>query len=197
MVGLKPYGYDFAYSKPLTQSAKTLQALDNETIRNLIRKFRQAIEPPLGVPRVKVYSRDIWNPGAMAQGVKASDFERLIDHSGVTRSEMAMFDLIEKKVNEFIGTSQNEPLQNKTQVTATELNLATKHAIKMLGLSVLAALRLKRRLAMLRVGNVMTNYTNPTSKAYDPVTRKIREVYAKFSLKDVEIGDSRGENIIQ
>src|SRR3990167_4383203 len=164
MVGLKPYGYDFAYSKPLTQSAKTLQALDNETIRNLIRKFRQAIEPPLGVPRGKVYSRDIWNPGAMAQGVKASDFERLIDHSGVTRSEMAMFDLIEKKINEFVGTSQQEPLQNKTQVTATELNLAQKHALKMLGMSVLAAVRLKQRLTLLRARNAYINYNKPVSK---------------------------------
>src|SRR3990167_6495113 len=175
MVGLKPYGYDFSYGKPLTQSAKTLQALDNETIRNLIRKFRQALEPPLGVPKGKVYSRDIWNPGAMAQGVKAGDFEKLIDHQGVTQSELAMFDLIEKKTNEFIGTSQTEPLQGKTSVTATELNLAQKNAIKMLGNSVLAVMRLKERLTLLRVKNALLNYTKPVGKQFDPLEQKIRE----------------------
>ena len=197
MVGLQPYGWGFAYSKPLTQSAKTLQALDNETIRNLIRKFRQALEPPLGVTKGKVFSRDIWNPGAMAQGVKASDFERLIDHQGVTRSEMAMFDLIEKKVNEFIGTSQTEPLQGKTQVTATELNLAQKNAIKMLGNVVLAAMRLEERLDMLRIKNVLVNYSKPVGKAVDPITSKLTEVFARFTLANADIAGQTGTKTIQ
>lgn len=197
MVGLAPYSWDFAYSKPLTQSAKTLQALDNETIRNLIRKFRQALEPPIGVPRGKVYSRDIWNPGAMAQGVKASDFEKLIDHQGVTQSEMAMFDLIEKKTNEFIGTSQQEPLQNKGQVTATELMLAQKNAIKMLGNSVLAVMRLEERADMLRIRNILENHTKPIDKEIDPVTGIVQDVYSKFSLIGQDVDGQEGQKIIQ
>lgn len=197
MVSLKPLSGDWSYGKPLTQSAKTLQALDNETIRNLIRKFRQALEPPLGVPKGKVYSRDIWNPGAMAQGVKAGDFEKLIDHQGVTQSELAMFDLIEKKTNEFIGTSQTEPLQGKTSVTATELMLAQKNAIKMLGNSVLAVMRLKERLTLLRVKNALLNYTKPVGKQFDPLEQKIREVYARFSLDGADIEGQKGTRVIQ
>lgn len=197
MVGLNPYGWDFAYSKPLTQSAKTLQALNNETIRNLIRKFRQALEPPVGVSKGKMFSRDIWSPGSIAQGVKASDFERLIDHQGVTRSEMAMFDLVEKKTNEFIGTSQTEPLQGKTQVTATELNLAQKNAVRMLGNSVLAAMRLKDRLVRLRNRNILNNYTKPSGKQMDPITNKIKDVYARFTLENTDLGGQTGTKVIQ
>jgi len=196
-VGLYPYSWDFAYAKPLTQSAKTLQALDNETIRNLIRKFRQAIEPPLGVPRGKVYSRDIWTPGAMTQGVKATDFERLIDHQGVTQSEMAMFDLIEKKTNEFIGTSQAEPLQNKGQVTATELMLAQKNAIKMLGNSVLAVMRLEEKLDMLRIRNVLVNHTKPIGKAIDPVTNQVNDIYQQFSLDGEDVDGLEGRKVVK
>lgn len=197
MVGLNPYSWDFAYSKPLTQSAKTLQALDNETIRNLIRKFRQAIEPPLGVPKGKVYSRDIWNPGAMAQGVKATDFEKLVDHQGVTRSEISMFDLIEKKTNEFIGTSQTEPLQGKTQVTATELNLAQKNAIKMLGNIVLAAMRLEERMDWLRNKNLLLNYSKPVGKTVDPITNKLSSIFAKFTLNNADVGGQTGVKTVQ
>lgn len=197
MVGLNPYSWDFAYSKPLTQSAKTLQALDNETIRNLIRKFRQALEPPLGVPKGKIYSRDIWNPGSMAQGVKASDFEKLIDHTGVTPGEMSMFDLIEKKTNEFIGTSQQEPLTNKGQVTATELMLAQKNAIKMLGNSVLAVMRLEERADMLRVRNILENHTKPVDKQLDPISGIVKDVYARFSLGDQDIKGQQGTKVIQ
>lgn len=197
MVGVSPYGWDFAYSKPLTQSAKTLQALDNETIRNLIRKFRQALEPPVGVPSGKMWSRDIWNPGTITQGIRKNDFEKLIDHAGVTRSEMAMFDLIEKKVNEFIGSSQQDPLEGKTQVTATELTLAQKQAIKMLGLSVLAAMRLKNRLALLRVKNVLLNYTEPVGKEFDPIDKKVKDVYARFTLEGADIEGQEGTRVVQ
>ena len=197
MVSLKPYSGDFAYGKPLTQSAKTLQALSNETIRNLIRKFRQALEPPMGTPAGKMFSRDIWNPGHIVQGVKKDDFQKLIDHQGVTQSEMAMYDLIEKKTNEFIGTSQQEPLQGKTQVTATELRLAQQNAVKLLGLSVLACMRLKERLALLRVKNVLVNYTKPTGKELDPVTNTIKDVYARFSIADADIDGQSGDRVIQ
>ncbi len=197
MVSLKPYAWDFAYGKPLTQSAKTLQALDNETIRNLVRKFRQVLEPPMGTPKGRMFSRDIWNPGTMIQGVKAGDFEKLIDHQGVTRSEMAMFDLIEKKVNEFIGSSQQDPLEGKTKVTATEITAAQRQAIKMLGLAVLAAMKLKNRLALLRVRNVLNNYFKPLGKKMDVLTKEVHNVFARFSLNDVNVNGQNGDRIIQ
>lgn len=197
MVSLKPYGSDFAYGKPLTQSAKTLQALDNETIRNLIFKFRQALRPPIGIKGGKMWSRDIWNPGSQQLNVKPDDFSKLIDHQGVNQSEFGMYDLIQKKINEFIGTSQTEPLQNKTGVTATELRLAQENAIKMLGNSVLAVIRLKERLTLLRVKNLLVNATKPVGEELDPVSKGIKKVYAQFSLDGADIDGRDGTRSIQ
>ena len=197
MVSLKPYSGDFAYGKPLTQSAKTLQALNNETIRNLIRKFRQVLEPPIGTAPGKMFSRDIWNPGKITQGASTKDFERLVDHSGVTRSEMTMFDLIEKKTNEFIGTSQQPPLASAGERTATEHMLAQQQAVKLLGLSVLAAMRLKERLALLRVKNILNNYTKPVGVEVHPITQQLKDVYARFSVPGAEVGEAEGERVIQ
>jgi hypothetical protein len=197
MVSLKPYSSDFAYGKPLTQSAKTLQALDNEMIRNIIRKWRQTIEPPIGTPSGKMFSRDIWNAGRITQGIGKKDFEFLVDHKGLTRSEIAVFDLIEKKTNEFVGAVQQAPLEGSAQRTATEHMLAQKAAVKLLGLAVLACMRLKERLALLRVRNVLANYTKPVGKEVDPITNKLKDVYARFSIEDADIDGETGERVIQ
>lgn len=197
-VGLKPYHNDFAYSKPLTAAAKTLQALDNEMLRNMVRKFRQAIEPPTGVPNGKVYSRDIWSAGSMVQGVTKDNFSKLIDHQGVTTSEFNMIDFIDRKINEFLGTDSMGALVDGTKLTATQIVATQKVALQMIGLSVFAARRLEAQLAMLRTKNILSHYTKPIGKEVDPITNKIRSSYARFTIQDTDIGDNKnGTKIIQ
>lgn len=198
MVTLKPLGGDFAYGKPLTASAKTLQALDNETIRNLVRKFRQAIEPPMGVKGNKVFSRDIWSPGAMAQGVDKEMFSKLIDHQGVSQSEIEMFNIIEKKIQEFLGTDAMSALTSGARMTATQIMATQKIAIKMLGLAVLGATRLKQRLTMLRLQNILQHYTKPQGKRVNPITKKVEDAYARFTIKDASLPNGQtGKRVIQ
>ena len=188
MVVLKSMGRKFAYGKPLTASAKTLQALDNETIRNLIRKFRQAIEPPLAVAgRGKIYSRDIFAPASMAYGLKAGEFERLIDHQGVTNGELAMYDLINRKTEEFIGVSNvTQGLTERQQLTATQTIEMQRQAIKMLGFAVLAVMRMKRDADFLRLYNILENYTQSTGKEFDPLTNAVKDAYRRFTANDAE-----------
>ncbi len=196
-VSNKVLGGDFSDGKSLVQSAKTLQALDNEIIRNMIRKFRQSIEPPIGTTKRRLFSRDVWEPGKVTHGISTKDFEKLIDHQGVTQSEFAMFDLVEKKVNEFMGTSQQEPLQGKSKVTATELNQAQQRAIKMLGGAVLAAMILESRLSMLRIKQLLLRHSKPVGRKLNPFQRRIQDVYARFTIGDADIGDSKGTRIVQ
>ena len=196
MVPLKVLSGDFAMGKSLQQSAKTLQALDNEIIRNMVRKFRQAIEPPIA-SRVKFASRDIWSAGKINHGIKASDFEKLTDHQGVTQSEFAFYDLIEKKTNEFIGAMQETPLQGKSKTTATEFLLAQKQAIKLLGNAVLAATILEQRLTFLRAKNALLMYTKPVRRKLDPIQRKINDVFQRFTIDDADLEGTRGTRVIQ
>jgi len=53
----------------------------------------------------KVYSKDIWAPAAVTQGLSKDTFSKLTDHDGVTTSEFAMIDMITRKIEEFIGRS--------------------------------------------------------------------------------------------
>jgi len=199
MFTLKSLSTDFAYGRPLTASAKTLQALSNEMIRLLVRKFQQAIEPPLAVPKGKIYSRDIWNPGNITQGIRANDFERLINHQGVTDSEYKMVDFIESKVAEFVGASDiTQGLQGGKTITATHVLTLQRQAAKMLGLAVYAVSRMKRDLTEIRIYSVFENNLKPTGKRVNAFTQEIEETYRKFSINDTVLEDgNRGQKVIQ
>lgn len=197
MVVLKPIHGKFAYGKPLTASTKFLQALNNETIRNLVRKFRQAIEPPMGVKSGRIYSKNIWDPGVVTQGLKADDFEVLINHQGVTQSEMNMYSLIEQKTNEFIGGGTLQSQDIGSRATAAEILERKRETVKALGMCVLSAMRLVRNCDFLRLYDVLENGTKVTGKKYNNFTKKIENVYQTFSVSDAMLEDgTKGKKMI-
>lgn len=207
----KHYGYDmscavtkemdtdFFYGKPLTASAKVLQSMSDEMIRLMIRKWQQAIEPPTGVKNGKILSKDVWNPGTMAQGIKADDFSILINHNGLTPGEFQFYDLISKKTEEFIGIpNQLQGQSPSKRTTATEIMEVKKQAIRNLGIITAQAIKLKRDMTYLRIYTVMEKMTKPIGKKKNKLTDTIENTYRKFSVKEAQFDDgSRGKKIIQ
>lgn len=190
----------FLGGRPFTAMAKTMQGLSNETIRLLIRKFQQALEPPLAVPKGgKIYSKDIWNAGSVTQGLRKNDFEKLIDHNGVTESEFRVYDLIEKKVEEFIGTPNiAQGLMANQKMSATEVLTATKQFLKQLGYTVAALMRMKRDLTEMRIYTICENYLDPHKRKYDELTHTIQDVYRSFTLLDSRLSNQRtGKKVIK
>lgn len=191
MFTLKPMSLDFAYGKPLTASSKTLQSLNNETIRLLIRKFRQAIEPPSGTSG-RVFSRDIWAPAAMTQGIKKDDISVLIDHQGVTSSEMSMYDLIEKKTEEFIGAgSLQQGIKQSGQQTATEIQQLQKQFATQLGSAIYAIMVMRRDMSYLRLYHLLEMVKKPTGKVFDTMSEKMKNTYMMFTKEDADLGNGR------
>lgn len=200
MTILKETGEDCAYGKPLTASAKTLQGLNSEVIRLLIRKFRQAIEPPMVTKSRKIYSKDIWTAGAVTYGVSANDFEILTkNNQGVTNSEFDIYKLIEQKTEEFIGTPNSaQGVSESGNQTATEIINQQKQFIKQLGLSVLAMMTAKRDCTYLRIYNLLENFVDPVNREYDKSTDALIDIYDKFTSMDAQFEDGkRGKKIVQ
>lgn len=192
MFTLKRMSTDFAYGKPLTASAKTLQSLNNETIRLLIHKFRQAIKPPLGVKSGKVFSKDIWAEGAVTQGVGKDDFERLIDHQGITESEANFQDKITQMTEEFIGAgSLQQGIATKGQQTATEIQQLQKQFSIQLGNAVGAVMAMKRDLTYLRLYNILEHVVKPTGKKLNPMNQKIQDIFMQFTREETDLGAGR------
>jgi len=190
MVVLKGMSEDFAYGKPLTASAKTIQAFSDETLRMLIRKFRQALDPAIGVRegKGKIFSRDIFAPSSVVQGVQEGDFIRPTEHQGITQSEQNFYDIINKTTQEFIGAGSNQQgLEQKSQ-TATEAQIQQQQFLKQLGYSVLAYIRAKRDATYLRVSCILKEYTEPYKKEVNPLTGVIQDVFKKFSVANQDLG---------
>lgn len=201
MVVVKEIRTDFAYGKPPLASAKTLQALENEVIRNLIRKFRQSIEPPMVSSANFIFTREMFSAGAITQGIKKGDIHPLMDgDKGLTQAEFAIYDLINKKTEEFIGVSNLfQGLGNsQDRKTATQTMEELRQAVKMLGLAVLAAMRLRRDVTYLRIYTILDHMTKPVGTALDPVTQKITNRYMEFTIPNVDLENGRrGKKIIK
>jgi hypothetical protein len=158
--------------------------------------MRQAIEPPIGVKSGRIYSRDIWNAGSVNQGLKKEDFDVLIDHDGVTQSELSMLNLIEGKIGDFIG--QSAPLNQTKRMTSREVQDTQKNAIKMLGLAIFAAMRVKRNMTFLRIYNILENMTKPTGKRMNKLDKKVQNVYRRFTINNADIDENKkGKKLIQ
>lgn len=187
---LKSMDIEFAYGKPLTASAKVMQALSDESLRMMITKFQQALKPAFGVveAKAKIFSRDIWAPGTIVQGVTANDFTRLTDHQGVTGSEQGFWQIIEEKTKEFIGAGDNQQgLQQKSN-TATEAQIQQMQFIKQLGYSVLAVMRAKRDATYLRINSILQEFTKPYKEEVNPLTQEIQKVFKGFTINNVDLG---------
>lgn len=190
----------FAYGRPQTAALKYLQGLNDETVRNIIRKFRQAIEPPKAVEASNhIYSRDIFEAGKVTYGVNADAFKNLVDHKGVTEAEISVLNLIKSMQDEIASrgnTSLGIPADRKETATATIEQ--QKQAIKMLGLLVLAWDGLVRDYTQLRIDNIIENMLDPIGHDIDPTTNEMRAQYRRFTLKNQAFENGRkGDRIIQ
>lgn len=202
MVTIKTIDTDFAYGKAPVNSAKFLQGLNDEMIRNLVRKFRQALEPAMGIrgSGAHVYSKDIWEPGAITQGVSSEDFSILNpDNKGVTQSEFSMYDLIERKTAEFIGSgSLQQGVAEPGEQTATEIQALQKNSVRNLGHMVSAFMRAKRDTTFLRIYNIMENFTEPTKNTFNPLSGEFEAVFSRFTIRDATLNDgTKGTKVIQ
>lgn len=196
----KRMGKHFALGRSLPSAMKYFQALDDETVRNLVRKMRQAIEPPTAVlSNNRVYSRDIWNAGNVSYGVDASVFKKLVDHDGVTPGEQAVYAIIKQAQDEFAARGNTQlGIADGPKQTATAIIQQQQNAVKMLGDLVINWSRVVRESTKLRLMNVLEHVIEPIGKQMDPATSELMDEYKRFTLRDQMLPNGKtGDKIIQ
>ncbi len=199
MVVLKPMSRFFAYGRSYASALKFLQGLSDETVRNIIRKFRQAIDPPRAVKNSQtVYAKDIYEAGKTSYGVDGDSIKKLVDHDGVTNGEMAVLGMVKEMQEELAARSSTNLGVEGQKQTATAVIQQQQESVKMLGQSVIGVSRMVRCMTDLRVCNIFENLTKPTGSYIDEVTHELRESYRQFTLKDVPLENGKtGDKIIK
>lgn len=189
----KPTSHDWLYGRPPAAQAKTLQSLANEYLRTLVRKAQQAIAPPTGVPKSgRVYSRSMWDPSAIIQGVKKDDLSKLIDHDGPTQSDFQMYQLFENKIEEFIGTPNfAQGITSNKEYSATEVLTMSKGFLKSLGGVMAARLRIERVLLEMRSYNVLDNYLDPVKRKINKITNEPIDLYRSFEIDNTVLENNQ------
>jgi len=199
MFTLKSQSLNYAYGRPLTASSKYLQFLSNESIRLLIRKWYQALEPPMAMARGRVPKKNIFDPATITKGIKAKDFEPLIKHTGVTQSEFNMQSFIESKAAEFIGQGNlQQGIQDKTERTAREISVLQAQAAKQLGNAVASYIEMVEEMSEIRLHTVLDNFLEPVSKRLNPSTNEVVDKFRQFTINNIDIGEGlTGKKVVQ
>lgn len=190
---VKRLSSNLAYGKPITASLKYLQGFKDETVRNLIRKFRQGINPPKGVASTgKIYSKDIFEAGKVTYGIPKDAMHTLVDHNGLTQSDVAMLEMVNNIADEFASSSAiRQGIEPAQKETATAIIEQRRQAAKMLGLVVVNWVRLLRDLTFLRIYNIFENLVEPEGKELDQLTQEIKNVYQQFTQKDAQLSSGK------
>jgi len=189
----------FFYGRPPAVALKYLQALDDEMIRNIVIKFRQAVAPPkAALSTNKVYSRDIFNAGSITYGLDATTFKDLVDPTGVTTGEIQVLNLIKQMQDEMASRSAtNVGVSPGQKQLATQIIEQQKGAVKMLGLFIIAWSRMIRQNTKLRLYNIVEHLDEPITKEIDP-SGELVETLQSFTLREETLDDGRqGTKVIK
>lgn len=190
--GIKTFSNDFIYFKSLVSSARVLANVKQEVLRLIIRKYRLAIEPVLGVAagKGKIFNRNVWEPGNVVQGVTANDFSLLNQwNRGIDQGDTALLEIIDKTTNDMMGVDPMFQGSSAKKLTATQTQEQMKQALKMLGLAVVAVMRLKRDMTYLRIYTLQNHYFFP--KEQKKINGVLQNVYPSFSINDTYLDEGK------
>jgi hypothetical protein len=196
----KRMGHHRLYGRSMASALKYLQAFSDETVRNIIRKFRQAIEPPRGVKsNDRIYTRDMYVAGKISYGVDVDAIKPLTDHNGVTDAEMSVMNLVKQMQDELSSrTDVSMGAAPGKKQSATSIVEQQKQAVKMLGQVVLAWSSLVQQMTENRIYNVIENLSEPDGMEYHPDTDTFVETFRRFMLNNQPLDNGKsGDSVVQ
>lgn len=191
---ITPY---FAYGGSLIKRLKTAQALEDEFWRLAILKTQQSFAPPAGNMTGKVLSSRIYMPGKITQGINPDLIRPLMDSKGVNQSELAVLKLLKDNMHDNSLPEISQGQSPEGSPTATEVMQLQQQAKILMGLSVFAASMLEKKLAVLRVFNILENWFEPTDTEADEIRKTVKNKYRSASVKASIEGAGKGRRMVK
>ena len=189
---LDPTQWDFAYSKSFTDDTMFDQILLDDFIRTLVVKSQQALMPPMVNNTNRTLGRRIFLPGMITNNIDPNRLQPLLKTEGVSSGDVAMFEIIRKLVDEKSVSAQFTGDQTSGNQTATEILELKKQQMMKLGLVIWGIMEFEKSRAMLRLYNILANWTKPVDSRVDKLKGDLMSVYQTFS---VDTTDSEGQPV--
>lgn len=170
--------HKFAYGKSFVSSGavKELSALVDEMLKLFVLKTRKSITPAYVNTSGKVISKKVLSPGRISMGIAPDALQAIGNEGqGVTSSEYQILKELQDGIDKVTVSNQFAGQQGHAGTTATEVVELQRQAKLVLGLTIASCGLLEKKLAYLRLWNILANWFNP------------------IDTKVIQIGDVRKE----
>jgi hypothetical protein len=192
----------FAYGRSLGSIMKNKEALLNEFYRTAILKTQASFNPPRGNLTGQILSSRIFMPGTITNGLDPSKIPALGETQGMTKSEMAMIQEIQKGMEEDVpsGSLAGKNPIGVNRVTATQSNNIKTQADILTTLTVFACTMLEVKCGTLRMWNVLENWFEPigvnVKDSVDGSKKYLENKYRSISIEKNIEGEGPGYSMV-
>jgi hypothetical protein len=160
-----PIRHNFAYGKSFIFKNKNNVYLLDEMMKMGLLKTWKSFMPPMINTSPRIISESVFMPGKISMGIKRDALQPVSEDQtqGVTTPEynmiQEMIKFIDRNTASQTFTGHEEPGRGK--VTATQITELQRQARIMMGLTILSAAMLEKKLAKARTENLIQHWFNP------------------------------------
>ena len=193
----EPINKFFSLSRSIPSKTEVDQKLLDETIRMLLLKTQRSLTPPMANNTNKVLSRKIFLPGNITKGINPDLLQPIGPTDGPSLAEFNMFNLM-REINN--GKSIDPVFAGEDggrEKTATEVIQRKQQQMMKLGQGLIGIIEFERQLVLLRIYNILANWTTPIGQRVDEARKELVDIYQTFEV-DTTFKDSgkRGTRVI-
>jgi len=189
---------NFAYSTSIPAKTKFDQAILDEMFRAIILKTQKSFMPPMA-SKGKNLSKKIFNPGNISTDVDPEKIKEIGENKGVTQSEYNVVSFLKGIIDEKTVSPVMEGQLLEGRQTATEIIELKKQAMMKAGLALYGWIAFKKRLTMLRIYNIMKNWTDPIDVKMGVIDGQIKELpqYRSLSVDTSFEDGTSGQRVVR
>jgi len=176
---LEPIRQDFAYGKSfIFKNKNTVQLLD-EMLRMASLKTYSSFKPPYLNTSGVIIPQDVLTPGKITMGVPAGSLKPVSELAvqGVTNGEFAMIQEVKSFIDQNTTSQTFAGMKEQGSVTATQIIELQRQARVMLGVVILAVSLMEKKIAGMRLLNILQNWFNPIDEIVDEARGMLKNRY--------------------
>lgn len=192
---LEPIKHDFAYGKSFIFKNKNLVAILDQMMKLAVLKTWKSFMPPRLNLSDRIVSRDMFMPGVISRGILPNQVPPVdaTEAQGVTAGEFNMVQEVIKFVDRnTVSQTFTGGRETGGQVTATQIIELQRQARIMMGLMILAAALLEKKLASKRLMILLEKWFEPIDTKLDQARKLLKNRYRIVSRERSIEGEGAG-----
>ncbi|MCK4500206.1 hypothetical protein KAU11_06885, partial [Candidatus Babeliales bacterium] len=195
----EPIAANFFYARGVGAKTRMDQALVDEMYKMMIVKTRKSFKPPMANRTGFTLGAEIYMPGRIFKNVDAEKLKPIGESSGVTPAEFNMMQFTKSIIDGKTVAPIMEGQAANKGATAREVIEQKQQSMIKIGMPMLGVINLEKRMAWLRIYNILKNWTKPIDSKLKEVQDGVSEwedVYRTVDVEDELENGQKGRRII-